>query len=90
MHEVQQVGGGGAQSLDLPRIELVDLPQNRRVVVTPAAGVEKPAERELVFARLIDAGIRSFGFQRKAWSAPLNICRCSAMAPTTVWRDEPL
>lgn len=35
------------------------------------------------------SGIRSFGFQRNAWSAPLKSCRCSAMDRTTVSRDEP-
>lgn len=34
--------------------------------------------------------LRSFGFQRNAWSAPLKIWRCSAIDPTTVSSDEPL
>src|SRR6266508_2109117 len=36
------------------------------------------------------SGMRSLGFHRNAWSAPLKIWRCSAMEPTTVSRDEPL
>jgi hypothetical protein len=35
------------------------------------------------------SGIRSFGFQGKARAAPLKICRCSAIDPTTVSRTEP-
>src|SRR5215208_959239 len=35
------------------------------------------------------SGMRSFGFQRNAWSAPLNSWRCSAMDPTTVSSDDP-
>jgi len=36
------------------------------------------------------SGMRSLGFQRKAWSAPLKIWRCSAMELTTISSDDPL
>ena len=81
---------GRAEPFDLPIRKAVNRGQDATLVRAAATLLQELTERDLVVTVLVDVWNAQLWFPEEGVVAPLKSCRCSAIEPTTVSREEPL